>query len=197
MIPMRPATTGRGRWGLVPGAVATGLLLLASNPVALLAAPFLGGAVIWAAARARRLVALGRGLASLALGCGLSAFFWLPALAERREVHLERLLADWLRYVNHFVWPHQLVVSPWGYGHPWHGRYNAGYGHYTPRFNGGAHYYGGARVTPHYYGGQQRVGHYGGGAHYGGAHYGGHAGGGAHFSGGGHAGGGHGGGGHR
>src|SRR5207248_9028952 len=89
---------------------------LGGRPVALLAAPFLGGAVIWAAARPRSLVALGRGLASLALGFGLSAFFWLPALAEQGEVHLERVLAGPLRYVNHFVWPHQLVVSPWGYG---------------------------------------------------------------------------------
>ena len=74
-------------------------------------------------------------------------------------------------------------VSPWGYGHPWRGRWNAGYGHYAPHYQG--HYapqyhgyYGGARVAPHYYGGQHYVGHYGGGAHYyGGGHYAGHGGG--------------------
>jgi hypothetical protein len=47
---------------------------------------------------------------------GLSAFFWLPALIEARFIHVERLLEGYLNYANHFVYPLQLIISPWGYG---------------------------------------------------------------------------------
>jgi hypothetical protein len=52
----------------------------------------------------------------LALGLGLSAFFWLPALVERRFVHLSRVLEGYLDYRHHFVYPVQFFHSPWGYG---------------------------------------------------------------------------------
>jgi len=37
-------------------------------------------------------------------------------------------------------------VSPWGYGHPWRGRWNASYGHYRGGAHGGAHFAGHARA---------------------------------------------------
>ena len=46
-------------------------------------------------------------------------------------------------------------VSPWGYGHPWRGRWNAGYGHHAPRYYGGHAGHGG--------GGHASGGHHGGG----------------------------------
>jgi hypothetical protein len=57
-----------------------------------------------------------RGVLCLALGLGLSAFFWLPALAERGYVHVYRRLEGYLDYHNHFVYLWQFFHSPWGYG---------------------------------------------------------------------------------
>ena len=57
-----------------------------------------------------------RGLWCLGLGLGLSAFFWLPALVERRHVQVSRLLEGYLDYRQHFVYPGQFFYSPWGYG---------------------------------------------------------------------------------
>lgn len=53
---------------------------------------------------------------SLALGLGLSAFFWLPALAEKQNIALSQIpIADRNLY---FVKPEQLLLPRWGYGVP-------------------------------------------------------------------------------
>jgi len=49
-------------------------------------------------------------------GLGLSAAVWMPALAERKYLGLDRLLEGYLRYPDHFVFLHQLFSSKWGYG---------------------------------------------------------------------------------
>lgn len=56
-----------------------------------------------------------RGLVTILLGVGLSAFFWLPAFAERAYVHLDRTTHD-QHFPYHFVYPHQLLTWYWGYG---------------------------------------------------------------------------------
>jgi uncharacterized membrane protein len=111
----RFATGGQYRFVLL-GAVSVALLSLASNPVALMTFPALLLLTGWLAAPTRAWRTLLRGLWCLLLGVGLSAFFWLPALAEREFVHLSRLLEGYLSYRYHFVYPHQLIYSPWGYG---------------------------------------------------------------------------------
>jgi hypothetical protein len=98
------------------GAVSQALLLLSSNPVALITFPALLLFLGWLAYAERSWRVLLRGIWCLALGLGLSAFFWLPALAERRFVHLSRLLEGYLDYRHHFVYPQQFFHSPWGYG---------------------------------------------------------------------------------
>jgi hypothetical protein len=109
---------GRGYRFLLMGAPALALLILSSNPVALMAFPalvlFLGW-LAWAE-RSRSAPILKRGLWYLGLGLGLSAFFWLPALVERNLVHTARVLTGYLNYQNHFVYLSQLIYSPWGYG---------------------------------------------------------------------------------
>jgi hypothetical protein len=70
----------------------------------------------WLGWRERSLRALLRGLVPVATGLGLSAFFWLPALVERGLVQTKNLFEGYLSYRNHFVYPWQFVVSPWGYG---------------------------------------------------------------------------------
>ncbi len=95
---------------------ATALLPLSSNPVALVVIPVLVMYVLFLARRKRRWRVLGRGLLALVLGLALSAFFWLPAIIERHWVKLDNLLSGYLNYQNHFVYLHQLIYSPWGFG---------------------------------------------------------------------------------
>jgi len=54
--------------------------------------------------------------AAFAIGLGIAACVWLPSLAQTKYVGVDRLLEGYLRYTNHFVYPHQLLYSPWGYG---------------------------------------------------------------------------------
>ena len=108
-------TTGKP-WHLVVAAAATALILLSSNPVSLITMPVLALYVLFLAWRARSWPALGRGAWAIGLGIGLAAFFWLPALVERGWVQTGRLLSGYLNYGNHFVYLHQLIYSPWGYG---------------------------------------------------------------------------------
>jgi hypothetical protein len=101
---------------LVVAAVAAAFVQLSSNPVALMSFPTLVLLVAWLAWARRSLAILVRGTWCLALGLGLSAFFWLPALMERDNVHVHRLLEGFLNYHNHFAYFYQLIYSPWGYG---------------------------------------------------------------------------------
>lgn len=52
----------------------------------------------------------------MVLGITLAAFFWLPALVEMKFTKLHLLKEGYLNYANHFVYPGQLLYSPWGYG---------------------------------------------------------------------------------
>lgn len=54
---------------------------------------------------------------SLVLAAGLSAFFWLPSLLEKKYTLVDKLLlADLADYKIHFVHITQLWNWPWGYG---------------------------------------------------------------------------------
>lgn len=110
------AAAQRGRF-LVVGAVGTALLVLSSNPIALITLPVWGACLLIAAWAQRRRAILFRGVWCLGLGLGLSACFWLPAFAEHQLVHTERLITPgYLYYRNHFVYLWQYAASPWGYG---------------------------------------------------------------------------------
>ena len=52
-------------------------------------------------------------LAALALGTGLSAFYWLPASFEKDLTYAERMFTGWWAYGNHFVPAQRLIWSPW------------------------------------------------------------------------------------
>ena len=48
---------------------------------------------------------------------GLSAYFWLPSLLEKKYTLVDQILTKELAdYSIHFVYPQQLWNSPWGYG---------------------------------------------------------------------------------
>lgn len=56
-------------------------------------------------------------LLSIVLAFGLSAFFWIPALAEKKFTIVDDLLLISLANYNiHFVYPQQLWNWPWGFG---------------------------------------------------------------------------------
>jgi hypothetical protein len=98
------------------GAVAVALLMLSSISVAVMVLPALALFLALKATSGKDLAALLRGGACVALGLGLSAFFWLPAIRETQFVHISRREAGSLNFHNHFVYIWQLVYSPWGYG---------------------------------------------------------------------------------
>jgi hypothetical protein len=88
-------------------------LILTHNIVALSASPLLIGYVgvtAWSRRSGRPLV---RGALALALGLGLAAWFWIPALAERHLVHFERLLTapDYQPQNNFLAWT-DLLATP-------------------------------------------------------------------------------------
>jgi hypothetical protein len=118
---IRFAESGRYRFLLI-GALSVALLLLSSNPVALMTLAALLILVGWLAITgwrefgSRPSPILLRGLGCIGVGAGLSAFFWIPAVTEGQFVHLSRLLEGYLNYRNHFLYPQQLIISPWGFG---------------------------------------------------------------------------------
>jgi uncharacterized membrane protein len=101
---------------LLAGALGLALLMLSSNPVALMLSPFLVLLVVVPAYLGRSWTVLLRGLLACGIGLGLSAYFWLPAVLQRADVHVDRLLQGLLRYSSNFVYVQQLIYSPWGYG---------------------------------------------------------------------------------
>ncbi len=52
-----------------------------------------------------------------AIGLGIAAWSWLPALVERQYGRLDLLRQGYFRYTNHFATLAQIVWSPWGYGY--------------------------------------------------------------------------------
>jgi len=106
----------RSRRYLLLGAAAYGGVLFSHNAAALLFTPLLLGFLAFTAWMARsRTVLRGQALGFL-LGLGLGACIWVPSLIEKQYVGLFRLLQGYLRYTDHFVYLHQLLYSPWGYG---------------------------------------------------------------------------------
>jgi hypothetical protein len=103
------------RFLLLGGAAYAGVIA-AHHPAAFLFSPLLLGFAAFQALLARSWRLLTAQLGALALGLGLGASVWLPALAERGYVKLDRLLEGYLQYANHFVYLHQLFAANWGYG---------------------------------------------------------------------------------
>lgn len=99
---------------LAAGGVAA--VMLSHNGAALIFVPFAAFWVSLLAWKERKISFLFRGGGAIALGLALAAYFWVPAIAERSEVWVERLRGEYLDYRLHFVILHQFVTSRWGYG---------------------------------------------------------------------------------
>ena len=111
-----------GYWRLLISALSTALLVLSSTSVALITFPallLLFATMLffeWRDRESSVIPALARGLWLFLLSLGLSAFYWLPSLAETDFVHLHRRLEGPADFHNHFLYIHQLVFPQWGYG---------------------------------------------------------------------------------
>ena len=103
---------------IVTGAVSLGLLLTSHNIMALIFTPVAFTYIFFLCATLpeNRIKALFYNLASLVLAIALAAFFWLPAIIEKKYTHMSHMTSGYLSYQNHFVYLRQLFYSKWGYG---------------------------------------------------------------------------------
>jgi hypothetical protein len=111
---VRAADRDPGRFRVPLAALGIALIPLSQNTVApVCIAALVFTAILVAGTNLRRLLAVAL---SVIGGLALSAFFWVPALLEKSYVHADRLKEGILNYGEHFVYPLQLLYSPWGYG---------------------------------------------------------------------------------
>ena len=87
-------------------AISLAALVLSHNLTVFMFLPFLGLLALLFTNRSM--------LLATALGLGLSAFFWLPALTEQHLTRVPQML-EGFNPRNHFVYPDQLWASIWGY----------------------------------------------------------------------------------
>jgi Dolichyl-phosphate-mannose-protein mannosyltransferase len=99
---------------LLVGASAYAGVLLSHNGSALFFTPPLLAFFVLTAYREWRV--LMNDVLGWLLGLGVGACVWLPSLADRKYVLIERVLEGYSRYSNHYVYWHQFVSKVWGYG---------------------------------------------------------------------------------
>ncbi len=110
---LRRWQVGRTRLGLATAVLSFILLIFTHDVTAYAFLPFMGGWVLAMALAERSWASLWRGLLALALGMGGSAFFWLPAIAERHFVQFDRATSAWpFLYFNNFLPLSQLLALP-------------------------------------------------------------------------------------
>lgn len=92
-----------GRWHAVGGAAIVALLTLTHAPLAMVFLPLLASYAILLAWRERQRRRAGLALLVALWGLGLSAFYWLPAAAERGWVAAANLTTGWYDFHHHFL----------------------------------------------------------------------------------------------
>ncbi|MGA3190724.1 MAG: glycosyltransferase family 39 protein, partial [Bryobacteraceae bacterium] len=97
------------------GVAAYACLLFCHFPGSLLFTPLLLGFLVFTAWDEKSWKVLAIQTYGFLLGLGLSALIWMPALAARQDVFMNRAV-EGTPYSSHFVYLHQLFYSPWGYG---------------------------------------------------------------------------------
>lgn len=99
-------------------AVIFSLLIVAHPLVALPSLLFICLFILFYAARAtEKLKMFMSSMSGIIMGIGMSSFFWLPSLAEKKHTLTDIILTSELAsYKLHFVYPQQLWHSPWGFG---------------------------------------------------------------------------------
>ncbi len=112
---LRLARTGRARYALLAGG-AYAALLLTHNIGALLFTPVLllySALLIAAGEEGERRQTVARLWPLLVLSLGMTAFFWIPALAEQRHVRIEQLyVPEDFNFVANFLGRSELLALP-------------------------------------------------------------------------------------
>jgi uncharacterized membrane protein len=98
------------------GAVAYAAALCCHFPGGLLFTPVLMAFLAVTAWMERSWRVLAAQAAGLMAGLALSAWAWLPALAEKQYVAMDRVTGA-IHYTSHFVQFYQFLFTSWGYGH--------------------------------------------------------------------------------
>lgn len=97
-------------WLAATGSVA--VLAVAHNITAMLGAVFLAAYWLTLPLWRRSWAGWIRTAAAALLGLGLSAFFWLPALADLGYVRVDTLRGAFFRFARYFVFPADLLAAP-------------------------------------------------------------------------------------
>jgi hypothetical protein len=106
-------------WAIPTGAISLLLLITSHNVTALMFAPvILAFSLILVYQSQERLLLLKRLVLMAGLGLGLSAFFWIPSIMEKKFIVYDQIMGK--SWVDGFPTIGQLIHSPWGYGlaHP-------------------------------------------------------------------------------
>jgi hypothetical protein len=106
------ARTGSRR-ALALAALGTGLVGLSHHITTIVAVPLLVAWAAFLATRARSFRLFAQHAAAFALGAGLAACAWLPAMMLFDQVHLDRAILGHYDFHNHFVTVRQLLGSTW------------------------------------------------------------------------------------
>lgn len=110
----RLLTTGERKWVLL-GGVFLSLLILAHNVSTLLFLPVLTLFVALQVLRSKFKRSLSARFALLILlGFGLSCWFWLPSIVEKKYIVYDKIMDHF--WADQFIEPWQLVNSKWDYG---------------------------------------------------------------------------------
>jgi hypothetical protein len=100
----RRLVSGKGRGAaFAAGVLGLAALVLSHNLLALVSGALIAAYLVWQAIAERQLRGAGWGGAALLVAACLSAFFWLPALAERHAVKLEVIGPGHFDFHEHFV----------------------------------------------------------------------------------------------
>ncbi|MGI8420264.1 MAG: 6-pyruvoyl-tetrahydropterin synthase-related protein, partial [Candidatus Levyibacteriota bacterium] len=106
----------RTLWTIVTG-VLLACFVLTHNLIAMMSSPFILGFLIYLVMITKeKKQFIHSVLISGTLGVLLSAYFWLPSLAEKHNTMVNLLTKELADYSLYFVYPIQFWHSPWGYG---------------------------------------------------------------------------------
>lgn len=106
-------------WAIPAGSVFLSFLIISHNVTAMIFSPVLvifSLVLILGSENKKQL--FGKIFLMAFLGLGLSAFFWIPSIIEKKYIVYDSVMKD--VWVNQFPTVKQLIHSPWGYGlaHP-------------------------------------------------------------------------------
>lgn len=96
------------------GAISYALLMLSHNIIAFIFSAMLGLFMLFHVVLYKKFKLLINYGVMLFLGMGMSAFFWFPALSEKKFVRLDQTIGQ--DFPDHFVYFRQLFDVGWGFG---------------------------------------------------------------------------------